>query len=106
MKVTKDLLLFITECALIITAKRRKADQEFLRTESADKKWNEVRLGGGDDVAVAGAQARPAGRVALAKWDVMENENPQKIVTVVDRIPIRSILNIQCALYILASGPP
>ena len=44
-KVTKDLLLFIAECALIITVKRRKADQEFLRTERADKKWNEVRLG-------------------------------------------------------------
>lgn len=59
MKVTKDLLLFIAECALIITAKRRKADQEFLRTERADKKWNEVRLGGGgDDVAVAGAHSR------------------------------------------------
>ena len=45
-------------------------------------------------------------RVALAKRDVMENENPQKIVTVVDSNPIRSILNIQCTLYILASEPP
>jgi len=110
-KVIKDLLLFIAECALNITAKRRKADQEFLRTERADKKWNEVRLGDDGDVAVAGAyscdpQARPVGRVALAKRDVMENENPKKIGTVVDSIPIRSILKIQCALYILASEPP
>jgi hypothetical protein len=108
-KVTKDLLLFIAECAPIITAKRRKADQEFLRTERADKKWNEVRLGGGGCSGWSSQlcpQARPAGRVALAKRDVMENENPQKIVTVVDSIPIRSILNIQCALYILASEPP
>jgi hypothetical protein len=56
-KVTKDLLLFIAECAPIITAKRRKADQEFLRTERADKKWNEVRLGDDGDVAVAGAHS-------------------------------------------------
>jgi hypothetical protein len=57
-KVRKDLLLFIAEFALIITAKRREADQKFLRTERADKKWNEVRLGGdGDDVAVAGAHS-------------------------------------------------
>lgn len=69
-----------------------------------------MRLGDDGDVAVAGAHscARKLGlcRVALAKRDVMENENTPKIGTVVDSIPIRSILNIQCALYILASEPP
>lgn len=58
------------------------------------------------NVAVAGAHSCDPRRASYLKRDVMEHENPQKNVTVVDSIPIRSILNIQCALYILASELP
>ena len=50
------------------------------------------------NVAVAGAHSCDPRRASYLKRDVMQNENPQKNVTVVDSIPIRSILNIQCAL--------